>query len=94
MIKKINNAKILHDKVRGIILKEWDPIGIKDFPEAQNEYDAYISSICDLLTSEKSEHEIFNYLWLIETEHIGLSGDEQHTRLIAKRLAELIIAGK
>jgi len=89
MSKKSNNAKLLYNKVSTILLKEWDPIGIQNIPEAQDEYNDYISPICELVISGKSEHEIFNYLWWIETEHMGLSGGEQHTKIVAKKLAAL-----
>ena len=32
-------AKRYYDAVREILLREWDPIGVPDVPEAQNEYD-------------------------------------------------------
>ncbi|WP_272939013.1 hypothetical protein [Sinorhizobium meliloti] len=27
--------------VRDVLLRDWDPIGISDIPEAKDEYDAY-----------------------------------------------------
>jgi hypothetical protein len=35
-----------HDAVREILLRERDPIGVSDAPEAQNEYDSYAHKIC------------------------------------------------
>ncbi len=88
-MKKINVTRALYVKVGTILLKEWDPIGIQNIPEAQDEYNAYIFSICELLISGKSENEIFNCLWWIETEHMGLPGNKQHTKIISKKLAGL-----
>ncbi|MBU4348570.1 hypothetical protein KJ671_03675 [Patescibacteria group bacterium] len=76
-------------KIRTILLKEWDPIGIQDIPEAQDEYDSYIFSICKLIQLKESEEELFNYLWWIETEQMGLSGNKEHTKTIAHRLFKL-----
>ncbi len=89
MRKDFINLKLLYEKISLVLLREWDPIGIQDIPEAQDEYNDYISPICELLVSGKSEHEIFSYLWWVETERMGLSGDKRHTKVIAKKLAGL-----
>ena len=83
-------AKRYHDAIRTILLKEWDPIGVADIPEAQDEYDAYVPGVYKRLISRASEEEIFTYLWEIETEYMGLCGNSSHTRAIAKRLIALI----
>lgn len=86
MTKNINNKQYLLVEIQKILLKEWDPIGIQDIPEAQDEYDSYISSIYKLIKSSKTESELFEYLWWIETEHMGLSGNKTHTKAIAQKL--------
>ena len=63
------------NEIKTILLKEWDPIGIQGIPEAQDEYDSYIFSIYQLIQLKKSEEKVFNYLWWIETEQMGLSGN-------------------
>jgi hypothetical protein len=82
-IKRYNNA------IRDILLKEWDPIGVKDVPEAQDEYDSYIPGVCKLLFNRESSKNIFQYLWKIETDNMGLTGNRNHTKSIAKKLAEI-----
>jgi hypothetical protein len=66
------------------------PIGIQNVPEAQDEYDTYVSSVYQLLVSGKPEYEIFDYLWQVETEHMGLSGDKEQTKAIARKLVGLL----
>lgn len=83
------NKFIMHD-IYQILLNDWDPIGVRDIPEAQDEYFAYIPSIYQLLQSKKSESELFEYLWQIETEHMGLSGNRQHTQAVAHKLLMLL----
>lgn len=90
MSENLDRAKLLHGKIGEILLKEWDPIGVQDIPEAQDEYDAYVSSVYKQLISGKSVQEIFDYLWWVETEHMGLSGDRQQTEAIARKLRALI----
>jgi hypothetical protein len=89
MSDNLQRAQSLQSKIKDILLKEWDPIGVQDIPEAQNEYDAYVARIYKLLISKRPEHEIFDYLWWVETEHMSLTGDQQRTRLIVKRLRRL-----
>jgi hypothetical protein len=83
-------AKRYHDAIHSVLLKEWDPIGVADIPEAHDEYDAYVAGVYKRLISRASEEDLFTYLWDIETEYMGLYGNSGHTRAIAKRLLELI----
>ena len=89
MNKDINPKQPIMSKIQKILLKEWDPIGVQDIPEAQDEYDAYIPSIYKIIQSKKSESELFDYLWRVETEHMGLSGNRKHTQAAARKLFEL-----
>jgi len=84
-----NRAKAYHQVIRSALLKEWDPIGVAAIEEAQDEYDAYVSTIYKMLISRKPKHEIFDYLWWLETEHMGLIGDRQATERFADRLFRL-----
>ncbi|MCW3100549.1 MAG: hypothetical protein JWL77_6167 [Chthonomonadaceae bacterium] len=44
--QRIRAGKIL---IRRIFLEDWDPIGIRDEPNAQDEYDAYLGGMYTLL---------------------------------------------
>ena len=85
----LNKAKSFHDAIHKILIEEWDPIGVGDIPEAQDEYDSYIPQIYKMLIARKPKHEIFEYLWWLETEHMSLSGDRQRTEQYAERLFNL-----
>ncbi len=87
-----NSKNSLYAQVAQILLKEWDPIGVQNAAEAQDEYVNYIPPICDLISSRKSESDIFDCLWWIETEHMGLRGNEASTKIIAKKLVQLVQA--
>ena len=89
MSKETNAKQFLWNEIQRILLRDWDPIGIQDIPEAQDEYDSYISSIYKLIQAKKSESELFECLWWIETENMGLSGNRKHTRTIANKLFKL-----
>lgn len=79
----------LYEMVRSAVLTEWDPIGISDFTMACDEYDSYIPKLCDLLRKNVSEQEVFDYLWTVETESIGLNGNRQATEKFARRLCKM-----
>jgi hypothetical protein len=81
-----NRARLFHEAIRRALLKEWDPIGVGEIDEAQNEYDSYVSALYKMLITQKPRHEVFNYLWWLETEHMGLAGDQQATEKFADRL--------
>ncbi|MEO8376546.1 MAG: hypothetical protein ABI579_02660 [Candidatus Sumerlaeota bacterium] len=81
-----------NDVVKKILIDEWDPIGVNQHPEAQDEYDSYAPGLSKYLLNDPQWIEIFNYLWEIETERMGLQGHRQHTEEIAKRL--LMIASE
>jgi hypothetical protein len=38
--------------VRELFMRDWDPIGVRDAPEAQDEYDAYIGKAYVMLVYE------------------------------------------
>ena len=49
MSDRLEQARDYHAAIREILLRDWDPIGVADVPEAQDEYDSYISQIYGLL---------------------------------------------
>ncbi len=76
-------------EVRNLVMKNWDPIGVDDIPEAQDEYDAYIPVICQLLLNNASRKDLFDYLWELETGHMGLTGNKDHTLSFVEKLFSL-----
>jgi len=63
----------LRTAIRKSLMAHWDPIGVSDVPEAADEYDGYISEICELLKSGASDKKIADHLRTIETEQMGLT---------------------
>jgi len=90
MSEHLDKAKTLHSEIHKVLIEGWDPIGVGDIPEAQDEYDSYIPTIYKMLIARKPQHEIFEYLWWLETEHMGLTGDRQRTEQYAAKLLDLI----
>ena len=82
-------ARRFHAVIRIAMMGQWDPIGVSSIPEAADEYDSYVPAVCRLLIEKRPATEIFEYLWQLETEHMGLTGNREATKAFAIRLIEL-----
>jgi hypothetical protein len=76
-------------RIRSVLLEEWDPIGVRDEPRAQDEYDSYVTGIYALLAAHAPGREIADYLHKIETIRMGLRGQAEAKLL---KVAELLEA--
>jgi hypothetical protein len=83
------SSQLLQNRVRYALLHEWDPIGVQEYPGAQDEYDSYVPDVYRMLLSRATEEEILNYLWWLETRHMGLGGERERTETFAKRLLQI-----
>jgi hypothetical protein len=72
MIDKYESRRI-RVAIRNVLLGVWDPIGIKDEPTAQDEYDGYLGGVYGLLVSGASDEQIEAHLLRIVTERMELS---------------------
>lgn len=82
MHKNVDKWQVIREAMR----KEWDPIGVVEFPEAADEYDAYVSKILDLVINNTSKSDIVEYLLWLTTEHMGLPKDTNSIERFANRL--------
>jgi hypothetical protein len=48
MSEKYESRRIRVD-IRHVLMDVWDPIGVKDIPQASDEYDSYLGEIMELL---------------------------------------------
>ena len=75
MIDKCESRRI-RVAIRHVLMDVWDPIGIKDEPNAQDEYDGYLGGVYELLVSGASDECIEDHLRRIVTERMELSCEE------------------
>jgi hypothetical protein len=83
--------------VRRLLMDEWDPIGVRDWPEAADEYDAYVGVVGRMLHEGASADDIAAYLRRIREDRMGmcpsLTGrerdDEVAVRLVDWYTAEM-----
>jgi hypothetical protein len=85
----INQASHLQTAIKLALINQWDPIGVKDIPEASNEYDGYVPTIYNMLIQKKTKKDLFDYLWQVETEHMSLIGNREATTAFAGHLLSL-----
>lgn len=93
MIDKYESRRIRVD-IRHVLMQVWDPIGIKDEPNAQDEYDGYLGDVYELLVSGASDSQIAEHLWSMVTEHMGLSAKVEGMRETVAALRRIPIPGK
>jgi hypothetical protein len=56
------NSQRIRVAIRRVYLEVWDPIGIKEEPNAQNEYDSYLGGMLELLITNASDAKLKEYL--------------------------------
>jgi|SRR6185295_13285726 len=83
-------ARTIQESIHNILLRDWDPIGINDVPEAHDEYDSYIGGVYRLLASHRSIDQIVDYLATIETQTMGLGvANRERLAHVANQLVAL-----
>lgn len=87
--KAQKKAKQIQNKIRTILLANWDPIGVSGIPEAQDEYDSYIGKIYGVLSRTPSEEKLIEILCQIETEYMELECNKEGLRSVARKLLKI-----
>jgi hypothetical protein len=64
-------ARVLIDRVRDVINREWNPIGVSDLPA--DEYDSYVLPIASMIHHRSSDEALLRYMKWAEVEQMGLS---------------------
>ena len=82
-------ARRISDEIRQVLVKVWDPIGIKDEPLAPSEYDSYIEGVLHLLMNNASDKEIEDHLWKIIEDSIHIHPQKGATRDAVKALRNI-----
>lgn len=68
----------LYQAVDEVLHYIWDPIGVRDVPQARDEYHSYLPQVFRLLREGQSVQSIADYLGKVTTESMGLSGNPKH----------------
>jgi hypothetical protein len=62
----------IQDKIRRVLMDEWYPIGINDYPDAADEYDSYIGGIYGLISRDAPAEQISAHLRSLEIDKMGV----------------------
>jgi hypothetical protein len=84
MIDKETSREI-REKIRHILMSEWDPIGVKEIPEASDEYDLYLGDVYALVVGNAGLSKIAEYLRWVEVERMEVV-DERGAPLLAEKV--------
>src|SRR6185312_5682204 len=84
-------ARRVMTDIRHVLVTVWDPIGLKDPINLEDEYDCCVGPLATLLLSNASDDQIAEYLWRQGTEHIGLDlrKQEMYATVAALRQIDL-----
>jgi len=66
-------------------MSEWDPIGVKEIPEASDEYDLYLGDVYALVVGNAGLSKIAEYLRWVEVERMEVV-DERGAPLLAEKV--------
>ena len=77
--------------VQEVLLREWDPIGIKTNEQCNGEYDSYVRTVCRMLRQGVDEYRLTNQLTRFQSDSMGLTFvDEVLNQRVAKKLIGLL----
>ena len=89
MNHQARQARGIEEQIRQILLNDWDPIGIREVPESQDEYDSYVGGVYRLLADGASAVEVAKHLARIEGEQMGLPSSADIRLSVATKLCGL-----
>jgi hypothetical protein len=85
----------IHDRIRAILLADWDPSNAARFDAARGEYDPFIAPIVGLLAQGADEAAIVAYLHDVEqTVMCFPSLDTRRLQPVARKLLRLKVPSK
>ena len=94
MTNRKTQAENITEAIRQVLVRDWDPIGVKDDPEwPRDEYDSYIGEIYRYLARGESPEFIARHLRFIEETAMGLGHLPESARLaVAHKLKAIDVS--
>ena len=90
MTSKEKRAREIQRAIGEVLLGNWDPIGIRDEPKAQDEYDAYVGGVYRLIASGATARELAEHLARLEAEELGFQDTDPKMLIpVAEKLLKL-----
>jgi hypothetical protein len=86
-----DKVRHLQKKVREVLMRDWDPIGVGDVPGAPDEYDSYIGRVCLIVLDDHTTGDkIVTHLLDIATLRMGLTNQPGLVDCCTRAAATLI----
>ncbi|HEY1732730.1 MAG TPA: hypothetical protein VGG15_13325 [Terriglobales bacterium] len=82
-------SRRIRGEIRRVLIEVWDPIGVKDEPNAQDEYDCCLAALYEFLLTAASDETIEKYLRRTVTDHMGLNADQAAITETIKALRQI-----
>jgi hypothetical protein len=73
-------------ELRSLLMEHWDPIGVKNSPEATDEYDGYGASVVHLLREGASAQRVAEYLAEVEQTRMDLTTTPEQLLPVGEQL--------
>jgi hypothetical protein len=81
-------------RIREIMMRDWDPIGVAGVPEAVDEYARYVAQVYLMLMEQRTSVEVItSYLFDIATKNMGLSNSAELAEC-SRRTALALVAAR
>jgi hypothetical protein len=82
-------ARAIQQRIREVLLRHWDPVGVAAEPQGRDEYDAYIGGVYRLLSDGATPLVVSEHLARIEVEQMGLAISADKLLPVAQKLCAL-----
>ena len=80
------------NRIRDLLMREWDPIRVKDEPRASDEYDSYVGEVYVMLMYRNASADAISaYLDEVRFNYMGLSHSKDLKRQ-SRHAAEALVA--
>src|SRR6266496_4651248 len=90
MTSKEERTRQIQRSIAEVLLRNWDPIGVRNVPQAQDEYDAYVGGVYRLIASGATARELAEHLARLEAEQLGFQDTDPKMLIpLAKKLLKL-----
>jgi hypothetical protein len=85
----MNEPATLVERVRRVLMADWDPIGVRNVSQVGDEYDGYARQIAGQLVAGTSLADLSNGLLEIEISAMGLPGNRDRANAAARKLWQI-----
>ena len=86
-----DRLKHAFNQIAEILWNDWDPIGVNGISAARDEYHSYVWKVVDFKLKGVDSDVIAQYLFQIETGHMGLTGNLENCRRVSQIIMNLVL---